>query len=87
MRLIIVVAAIAASLAYSTGQTTERIPPWCLKASLGRGWSPELCYFWTSQRCNQERFLYDPTSFCIVKVANRGAPVVSLLRRAKCSNG
>ena len=68
MRLItiVTVAAIAASLAYTTGQAAERIPPWCLRASMGRGWAPELCYFWTWQSCNQERFLYGPTSLCIV---------------------
>ena len=44
----------------------EQINPWCLKAVMGRGSTPELCYFRTFERCNQERFLYGPTSFCLV---------------------
>ena len=66
MRFIAIMTAIVGTLACSTGQAAERIVPWCLKASMGRGWTPELCYFQTWARCNQERFLYGPTSFCIV---------------------
>ena len=39
--------------------------PWCLKASMGRGWAVDLCYFRTFEQCNNERFNYGSTSFCI----------------------
>ena len=66
MRVIGIVLAIAAISLSTGGQAQQRIPPWCLKASMGRGWMPELCYYWTWESCNRERFFYGPTSFCIV---------------------
>jgi hypothetical protein len=39
--------------------------PWCLKASMGKGWVVDLCYFRTFAECARERFFYGNTSFCV----------------------
>lgn len=62
-------AAAAALLAGAGPAAAESIPPWCLKAHMGRGWMVDLCYFHTFEQCNQERFNYGTTSFCIVNPA------------------
>jgi Protein of unknown function (DUF3551) len=66
-RMIALIGAISAiHVASAMPSKAEQINPWCLKAVMGRGSTPELCYFRTFARCNQERFLYGPTSFCLV---------------------
>lgn len=39
--------------------------PWCLKASMGKGWVVDLCYYKTFAQCSQDRFNYGSTSFCV----------------------
>lgn len=68
MRRTLLAAASAAVLAGGgpAAAAAEPIPPWCLKAHMGRGWTVDLCYFRTFEQCNRERFSYGTTSFCIV---------------------
>jgi hypothetical protein len=67
--IIFLVAGIATAFGIGSASAAERIPPWCLEANTGRGSSVDLCYFYSWQRCYQERFLYPNTSFCIVNPA------------------
>jgi hypothetical protein len=65
-RAVIITAIVGSALLGSTPSFAQRIHPWCLKATTGRGATVDLCYFRTFERCNQERFNYGTTSFCIV---------------------
>jgi hypothetical protein len=66
MRRVLLTAAVAGCGFISNAGVAQPINPWCLKAAMGRGWTVDLCYFRTFERCNQERFNYGGTSFCIV---------------------
>ena len=66
MRRATILAAVMGSTLAGTPGEAQQIKPWCLTAHMGRSWTVDLCYFRSFERCNQERFNYGGTSFCIV---------------------
>jgi hypothetical protein len=67
MRAVFVAAALAAPFVSGIlPAQSQQMPPWCLKAAMGEDWVVDLCYYYTFESCNQERFNYGPKSSCIV---------------------
>jgi hypothetical protein len=67
MRLLILIAAIAVPFLFTTTEgNAAEIYPWCVKASEGRDYSVDLCYYRTYAQCARERFNYGSTSICTV---------------------
>ena len=38
--------------------------PWCVKATIGRGGTVNICHFRTIEQCLQERTLWGSSAFC-----------------------